>query len=129
MANLLLDTHVMLAIVDPGNFALPTRYLNSLETDDHSLAVSSVSLWEVAIKHRMGKLPLVMQLDEFPSALSHAGMRIVDISVAHILAELDPLPSTKDPFDRLLLATSSVERMLLATVDRALIDHPLAWRP
>jgi PIN domain nuclease of toxin-antitoxin system len=77
----------------------------------------------------MGKLPLTIPLTDWPSALSDAEIQLIDISVAHILAEVEPLPSTKDPFDRWLLATAEVERLGFVTVDRAMLDHPLAWRP
>ena len=129
MADLLLDTHVMLGMIDPEHYPLPEGMLPTLGDAAHSLSVSSISLWEIAIKHRMGKLPLLIPLDEWPLALSDAKVRLVDISVAHILAELEPLPSTKDPFDRLLLATAEIENLQFVTVDRALLSHPLAWRP
>ncbi len=128
MARLLLDTHVALALIDPEKFELSPSVMQTLESGQ-SLFLSSVSLWEIAIKHRMGKLPLTIPLTDWPSALSDAEIQLIDISVAHILAEVEPLPSNKDPFDRLLLATAEVERLGFVTVDRAMLDHPLAWRP
>jgi PIN domain nuclease of toxin-antitoxin system len=129
MSDLLLDTHVMLAVIDPDNFAVPRALSSALATEDHTLFVSGVSLWELAIKHRLGKLPLRIALDDWPTALALAEIEIIDISTMHIIAELDPLPSTKDPFDRLLLAIAQVEGINLVTVDKAMRDHPLAWRP
>jgi PIN domain nuclease of toxin-antitoxin system len=55
-------------------------------------------------------------------------MRLLIIDHRHVLAELDPEPATRDPFDRLLLAQCEVEGMRLVTVDTALSVHPLAWR-
>ncbi len=56
------------------------------------------------------------------------GISLLDIDHHHVLAELDPEPATRDPFDRLLLAQCQVEGMQLVTIDRALAGHPLAWR-
>ena len=128
MARLLLDTHAVLGMIDPINFALPRAFAEKLD-GNHELFASSISLWEIAIKNRLGKLPLAIPLVEWPSALTDAEIGLLDLSVEHILAELEPLPSTKDPFDRLLLAIAHFERLEFVTIDRALIDHPLAWRP
>jgi PIN domain nuclease of toxin-antitoxin system len=51
MARLLLDTHVALALIDPEKFELSPSVMQTLESGQ-SLFLSSVSLWEIAIKHR-----------------------------------------------------------------------------
>jgi PIN domain nuclease of toxin-antitoxin system len=127
--ELLLDTHVMLGLAEPEVYPLPKRIAYALEESPLNFFVSSASLWELAIKHRLGKLPLLVPLSEWPTLLFVTGLHLIDINVSHILADLDPGPDTKDPFDRLILATAAVERMQLATIDGELIDHPLAWRP
>jgi PIN domain nuclease of toxin-antitoxin system len=129
MPGLLLDTHVMLAVVDPDSFAVPQTLSSAVETGDEPVFVSAASLWEIAIKHRLGKLPLTIELDDWPSALAQYQIEIIDISPRHVLAETSPVPPTKDPFDRLLLAVAQVEGLNFVTVDKAMRDHPLAWRP
>jgi PIN domain nuclease of toxin-antitoxin system len=57
------------------------------------------------------------------------GMTILNIAAPHVLALVTPEPRPRDPFDRLLLAQCAVENLRLVTVDRALVDHPLAFRP
>lgn len=52
----------------------------------------------------------------------------LDVTTDHALVEVDPVPATRDPFDRLLLGVCAVEGMRLVTTDRVLQDHPLAWR-
>ena len=127
--DLLLDTHVMLGLAEPEYFPLPKKIEQSLEQHPYHFFVSVASLWEIAIKHRQGKLPLPVPLSEWPTLLFITGLHLINIDPAHVLADLDPVPDTKDPFDRLLLATAAVERLRLATIDTALLDHPLAWRP
>ncbi|MGP6158900.1 MAG: type II toxin-antitoxin system VapC family toxin, partial [Vulcanimicrobiaceae bacterium] len=91
--------------------------------------VSVASLWEIAIKWRLGKLELSAGLESLPPMLTSAGLGLVPINEHHVLAAVRPEPMTRDPFDRLLLAQCSVEELRLVTVDRALISHTLAVRP
>jgi PIN domain nuclease of toxin-antitoxin system len=51
------------------------------------------------------------------------------IEASYVLSAVDPEPTTRDPFDRLLLAQCAVENLHLVTIDRHLTAHPLAWRP
>jgi PIN domain nuclease of toxin-antitoxin system len=90
------------------------------------LHVSVASLWEIAIKFRLGKLALEVQL---PELVENLGLVLLAIEASHVLAAVDPEPATRDPFDRLLLAQCAVENLHLVTIDRHLTAHPLAWRP
>ena len=127
--RLLLDTHVLLAVAENDFGRLPDPLSQAARDEANALFGSGASLWETAIKHRLGKLPLPCPLEEWPMLLSTLGIALLEIRNAHILAEADPLPDTRDPFDRLLLAVCQVEQMRLLTVDRSLRSHPLAWRP
>jgi PIN domain nuclease of toxin-antitoxin system len=86
------------------------------------------SLWEIEIKSRIGKLPLKNPVRNWPGMLENAGASILSIKLQHVVADIGPEPETNDPFDRLLLSTCAAEKFRLVTVDRALVDHPLAWR-
>lgn len=86
------------------------------------------SLWEIAIKSRLGKLDAGVPLERMQSSLQDAGLTILPIEIKHVLTAADPEPPTRDPFDRLLLAQCQVEGLQLVTIDRALVDHPLAFR-
>ncbi len=90
--------------------------------------VSLASLWELAIKARLGKLPLAIALRQWPGALREMGFALLPIYSDQVLADIGPEPTHKDPFDRLLLGVCAAENMRLVTLDRALINHPLAWR-
>jgi PIN domain nuclease of toxin-antitoxin system len=127
--RLLLDTHVVLGLVEPKKEQPPAWIIEAARRPEHELFVSVVSIWEVAIKHRLGKLPLPCPLREWPELLEIAGVTIIGLDFASVLIELDPVPETKDPFDRLLLGVAGRQGMRLLTMDRALVAHPLAWRP
>jgi PIN domain nuclease of toxin-antitoxin system len=89
--------------------------------------VSVASLWEMAIKTRLGKLEPGMALDDIAGYLEAIGLALLPITAPHVTTATVPLPQTKDPFDRLLLAQCQVENLVLVTLDGALLDHPLAW--
>lgn len=126
--RLLLDTHIILALIDGREDTLPSRRLSMLREPDSLLLCSVASLWEIAIKHRLGKLPLRRPLEELPSAIGEMGVELLPVLARHVLAELEPEPPTRDPFDRLLLAQCKVEDLRLVTIDRALVAHPYAAR-
>jgi len=122
----LLDTAVVLAILNEDRHALPRSIARQLSESD-ALMVSVASLWELAIKHRLGKLSLEMGLEEIIGQLEAAGLRLLPVTGEHVLAEAVPVPETRDPFDRLLLAVARVEQLLVLTTDRALEGHPSVW--
>lgn len=81
--------------------------------------VSVASVWEVAIKHRIGKLSVAP--DIFAGEMRDAGAIILPVADAHAAAYAKLPAGHNDPFDLLLLATAQVERMHLITADDALL--------
>ena len=124
--RVLLDTHVALALLQQ---ALAKRYPGIARrlADPATVGfVSVASLWETAIKSRLGKLDPGMPLQDIVGYFEVVGLSILPIEAGHVVVATDPEPQTRDPFDRLLLAQCQVENLRLATVDQALIKHPLA---
>ena len=125
--GLLLDTHIFLWVV--GNeLAARDRRIADLLRGRADLHVSLATVWEIAIKRRLGKLDIGFDLADTQKVLTGMRLRLLDITLDHVTAELDPWPPTRDPFDRLLLAQCQTESLRLVTADRALFDHPLAAR-
>jgi PIN domain nuclease of toxin-antitoxin system len=83
---------------------------------------------KIAIKTRTGKLDPGRPLDDIADFLEGIGLDLLPVKHEHVTALVEPQPPTRDPFDRLLLAQCRVEGLQLVTADRALADHPLAWR-
>lgn len=127
--NLLVDTHVALAMLGEGDRPLPPAMKEAIAFDRNRIFVSVVALWEIAIKSQLGRLALACALEILVEALREHRCTILDLSAAHVLAVPEPMPDTRDPFDRLLLAICAVEDMQLLTWDQELLSHPLAWRP
>ncbi|MFN3944082.1 MAG: type II toxin-antitoxin system VapC family toxin [Allosphingosinicella sp.] len=125
--RLLLDTQIVLRLVGEIEGKAPSID-DLLDNPANQFLVSVASLWEIAIKVRLGKLPLKLPLAEIAPYLEAGRAELLDVTPAHAIAEVHPAPETKDPFDRLLLAVAMIEGVRLVTVDRSLERHPLAWR-
>lgn len=129
MTQLLLDTNIVLPIIGESTTRLSSAMADVIESRDAALYVSVASLWEIAIKVRIGKLALGTPPPTLPSLLNDLGMALLRIEERHVLTSVGPEPDIQDPFDRLLLAQCQVEGLRLVTRDSKLASHPLAWRP
>ncbi|MFM9864872.1 MAG: type II toxin-antitoxin system VapC family toxin [Micropepsaceae bacterium] len=126
--RVLLDTHILLAVIREETDKLSPSIKRLLDREDTEAFVSVASLWEAAIKWRLGKLPLPSPPARLPELVEDIGLVQVPILASHAVADVVPEPATRDPFDRLLLAQCKVEGLLLLTTDRALVEHPLVVR-
>lgn len=121
--KLLLDTHTfMWWDSDPNQ--IPSATLDRLKQPENEVLVSLVSLWEIQIKTQLGKLALRAALADIVSQQqADNDIRLLPISLPHIL-ELDKLPYYhKDPFDRLLIAQSRVESSSIVSRDTAFRNY------
>ena len=117
--NILLDTHTFLWFVnDDPRLSMPARVL--IETEESQPFLSVVSLWEIAIKISLGKLNLKQPYEIFiPQQLALNGIGILNITLEHTAA-ITTLPfHHRDPFDRLLVVQSKIEKMNLVSIDSA----------
>jgi PIN domain nuclease of toxin-antitoxin system len=116
MSGLLLDTHVLLWMLDDS-----PRLGNGAKDrirDSSAVYVSAASAWELVIKSAVGKITLPDDLD---NAIDRSGLRDLPVTRRHTLAvDFTALPH-KDPFDALLVAQATVERLTLLTADAKLL--------
>jgi PIN domain nuclease of toxin-antitoxin system len=126
--RLLLDTHIVLAFLHNRFDRLFPDFHRFFVNNDIEAFVSIASIWEIAIKSNLGKLDAGLPLQEISGALAASRLGILSIEIAHVITAVAPEPTTRDPFDRLLLAQCAVEGLQLVTIDRALVEHPLAFR-
>ena len=126
--RLLLDTQVWLWLqVAPERLgtALPLA-----EDSANVLLFSAASSWEIAIKWRLGKLPLPEPPDVYvPDRVATSGVVPLAVAPAHALAVASLPAHHHDPFDRLLIAQAGAEHASLVTADRALAayDVEIVW--
>jgi PIN domain nuclease of toxin-antitoxin system len=114
--NLLLDTHVALgAITDSDRLIGDARELITAERAVVWLSV--VSLWEIAIKHLLGRGDMPVSAKAAAGYFQESGFRVLAVQSEHVLG-VESLPSIhSDPFDRLLVAQALAEPMRLLTSD------------
>jgi len=124
--RLMLDAHILLAFVERGAAGLPAGVAALLRDERNEHHLSAASLWEIAIKCRLGKLSLTPSLAALPELVDSLGIKIVAIDERHAVTSVEPEPMSSDPFDRMLLAQCQVEGLRLVTIDRSLVSHPLA---
>jgi PIN domain nuclease of toxin-antitoxin system len=123
---LILDTNIVIALINRTTSSLPAR-LRDVVDDPRRHYVSVVSLWEIAIKFEKGKLYLAMPIHEIAPLLERLNIELLPMTLEHAVAVATPLPETKDPFDRLLLAVCAVEGRRLVTTDQRLEGHRLVY--
>ncbi|MFM2295418.1 MAG: hypothetical protein RLZZ350_1831 [Verrucomicrobiota bacterium] len=113
------DTHAFLWFVTDATSLSPTAK-RLLEAPDSDRLLSIASIWEIAIKHRLGKLNFAHPLDEFlPTQISVNQFRLLNISLAHTL-KVTQLPlHHRDPFDRMLVAQALSENLPVLSNDSA----------
>jgi PIN domain nuclease of toxin-antitoxin system len=125
---LLLDTHILLSVMERRLERDFPQFVKVIRSPSTINSASVVSLWEIAIKVRLEKLTSRVPLNEMAATLKQQHVSILMLKSEHAVAEPNPLPPTRDPFDRLLLAQAQIEGMRFVTVDRALADHPVTFR-
>ena len=122
--RLLLDTHIALwAVV--GSKRLANQAKEAILAADNVL-VSVASLWEIAIKHGLGKGDMPISAAQALRAFKDAGYELLDIRAEHTLALAGLAPIHSDPFDRMLVAQALVEPLTLITRDAVVASYSAA---
>lgn len=122
--TLLLDTNVLLDVLDPRQQILSQRQRTVLEQIETETFVSVVSLWEISIKWRLGKLECPIDPAELPDVVRDVGFAILDVTAEDAVAAANPMPGTRDPFDQMLIVQCQNYGLQLLTIDKVLTRHP-----
>ncbi|HEY8871475.1 MAG TPA: type II toxin-antitoxin system VapC family toxin [Stellaceae bacterium] len=125
--TLLLDTHLLLWIISQSTrLSQPAREL--ISEPNNELVFSTASIWEVAVKYSRGR-------DDFKAdpRLLRRGLldnlyRELSITGEHAVAVASLPPLHRDPFDRMLVAQSLVEGIMLLTTDPLVAQYPAPIR-
>ncbi|MCB9801993.1 MAG: type II toxin-antitoxin system VapC family toxin [Pseudomonadales bacterium] len=123
MSNaLLLDTHVFLWFVGDDD-ALSEKVRHYIRDFDGLVYVSSISLWEIQVKHEIGKLELNTSFEEITDVVAQSGFEHLSFSASHVVG-LSSLPQLhKDPFDRALVSQALYEECVLFTADKKILQY------
>ncbi|MBC5801265.1 MAG: type II toxin-antitoxin system VapC family toxin [Candidatus Eremiobacteraeota bacterium] len=124
---MLLDTHVWLWWTYGSKERLPENVRSRIAQRDERVMVSMASLWEIAIKSRLGKIafprpPATYALKQ----MKRQRFELLGIRIAHVDAIASMPLHHRDPFDRLLIAQAQVEGLTLLTADAAFELYKIA---
>jgi len=124
-ADYLLDTHALIwALTEPRKLSAKARRI--IQSLDHRLVASAASAYELAYKHKLGRLPgLDGLLLGYPRHIAELCDEELSVRSNHALAAGQLEWEHKDPFDRLLAAQAIIESLVIITADQALHDFGL----
>lgn len=121
----LLDTNVLLWLCSDVD-VVPEKTVELLATTPDTLFLSAISIWEIAQKHKIGKLPLPISPERLVSqAQERIGFAILSFqeSDSYNLARLPSIH--RDPFDRMLICQAIEHGLTIVTNDRAIMAYPI----
>ena len=121
MKGLLLDTHVHFwCLHDPAQLSMEVR--RRIEDPASAVFVSAVSAWELEIKQALGKVRFPPDLD---AQLHSRSFSELPVHLRHVAALRDLPPLHRDPFDRMLIAQSIEDDLVLVTRDEKILAYPV----
>jgi PIN domain nuclease of toxin-antitoxin system len=122
---LIVDTHAALWFLE-GDPRLSVAARALIEDHTTERRLSAVSVWEVAVKHGLGKLDMS---PDFYELLYRQGLRGLPVTDRHARRLADLPLHHRDPFDRLLVAQAQAEGMAILSIDERLraYDVPVLW--
>ncbi|GAB4276224.1 MAG: type II toxin-antitoxin system VapC family toxin [Oscillatoriaceae cyanobacterium] len=125
MSKFLLDTHTFIWLTE-NDTQLPNQLRATIEAAD-LVYVSIASLWEIAIKLKIGKLSLETSYEGIGAKIAASDIIMLAISFADTV-QIRNLPLHHgDPFDRMLIAQAINHGLVLVSRDRAFDPYPVTW--
>ncbi|WP_394261280.1 type II toxin-antitoxin system VapC family toxin [Moraxella boevrei] len=121
----LLDTHTLLwYYTEPKS--LSKKAIQILSDDDNEIFVSSASVWEMATKHRKGKLGKAEKvLANFERLISDCDFKHLPVNWQHAKLSGEYMLKHSDPFDRMLSAQAQIENLTLISCDNEIMAFPI----
>ena len=124
--KILLDTCEFLWLVT-GDTKLSSSVAAAVRDPQNQVFLSTVSFWEISVKHSLGKLTLPASPAQF-IPLQREKHLIVPLSLDEsAVAQLSSLPTLhRDPFDRMLICQALAHGLTLASSDSLVRQYPVA---
>jgi PIN domain nuclease of toxin-antitoxin system len=124
--RLLLDTHSFLWYIT-NNQKLQRHAYDAIRDKANEVFLSVVSVWEMVMKHKIGKLPLPAPADEYIESrrVAHriAALPLDAGAVSHLLSLPD---HHRDPFDRMLICQALQHDLTIVTSDEMIRQYPVS---
>ena len=121
--KLLVDTHLLLwAALEPDR--LPATASSLLRDADNEPLFSAASIWEIAIKHELGRPDFTVDPSLFRRGLLDNGYTELPVTSRHATTTCSLPRIHRDPFDRMLVAQALTDEVLLLTADPVFSQYP-----
>ncbi len=116
-AAYLVDTHALLWFLS-GDDSISENAKSILLDPTNRCYVSIASLWEIAIKIKLGKLSIDTDFQQLAELLYQNDIEIIQITFEHIGGLMDLEDVHRDPFDRIIISKAIVEDIPVITKDQ-----------
>ena len=118
--RLLLDTHTFIWWFSDSK-RLSSNSYESIADPENDLVLSLISIWEIQIKSQLAKLTLNAPLPEVIDRQRQINkLQLLSLELNHIYTLNQLAHHHRDPFDRLLIAQSIAEQLVLVSKDAVL---------
>ncbi|MCL2046960.1 MAG: type II toxin-antitoxin system VapC family toxin [Oscillospiraceae bacterium] len=124
--NYILDAHAIIWLFEDSS-KMSAAIKELIKQTEIRIYISTITLWEIALKLNIGKLTLKISFDELLSNIKNGDFEIIQIEDAYlrVLNELQFIH--KDPFDRLLIASAIAEGLTIITADANIQKYDVPW--
>ncbi len=124
--NYILDTHCLLWFME-DNPKIPAQVMAQIQDPDNTIFFSQLTLYEIAIKQKIGKLPeFNSTIEEIYDQAIANDFTFLQIRNSHIYSyqKVTLYNEHRDPFDRLLVATAMEEKAAIISIDEKFSLYP-----
>ncbi|MBE9138053.1 type II toxin-antitoxin system VapC family toxin [Nodosilinea sp. LEGE 07088] len=121
---IVLDTHIWFWFINQEFERFPAHWRTQIETSS-DVGVSPVSCYEIALAEQRGRLELPCLAQQwFEEALAPSGITLLPLTAEIMCCAVGLSPVHKDPFDRMIIATSLLLKGQLASIDGLFPQYP-----
>jgi PIN domain nuclease of toxin-antitoxin system len=121
---IILDTHIWFWFINQQFDKFPTHWREVIETADE-VGICVISCYEIALAQQRRRLELPCATNQwFQEALAPAGIILFPLTAEIACRAVDLSPVHKDPFDRLIIATTLEYQAKLASIDGFFSQYP-----
>ncbi len=115
----IIDTHILIWLaVSPEK--VPKRIMEIIEEPTNTICISTISLWEIAIKLAIKKLELKnLDIEDLVEICHEQDIKIMQLPISAVkqYKSLPIKPNHKDPFDRILISLCICEDYVFLSSD------------
>ena len=115
--DLLVDTHALVWFLN-GDKKLSGKVKAAINDPNNSKIVSIASIWEIAIKISLDKFKFPKGFKNFLEMIEDNGFEILPITFKHAISVSSLEFIHRDPFDRLMIAQSKCDNLIIVTKDK-----------